>query len=223
MKEAISQSVSNSLIRIHKVITRGLEVSLQHTDTFINQGFPNETTKQGFMIYIQTLASVIHGHHLAEDDLAFPYFENIFPKIPYTHLCQEHERMQKLVDMLQPILSELAESSDSKLLLQKLKIVLENLDEIWHPHYKMEESHIKEERVNALISMEEQMKLNQSFSEHSKKNTGPEFLVIPFMLYNLNPVDRADFAAAFPPVVTQELVPHVWKDQWAPMQPFLLE
>jgi hypothetical protein len=43
------------------------------------------------------------------------------------------------------------------------------------------------------------------------------------MLYNLEGADRAHFMAVLPPEITQQLVPVVWKDEWAPMKPFLLD
>jgi len=33
---------------------------------------------------------------------------------------------------------------------------------------------------------------------------------------------RRLFSANMPPVVTQELVPQVWKEKWLPMQPFFV-
>jgi hypothetical protein len=47
--------------------------------------------------------------------------------------------------------------------------------------------------------------------------------VVPFLLYNLPPEERAIFSQGMPPVVTQELVPVVWKEKWSPMKPFLLD
>jgi hypothetical protein len=46
---------------------------------------------------------------------------------------------------------------------------------------------------------------------------------VPFILYNLSAEDRAIMAQQMPPAVSQELVPIVWKEQWAPMVPFLLD
>ncbi len=54
------------------------------------------------------------------------------------------------------------------------------------------------------------------------KHSGPDYLVVPFLLYNLSPEDRATMSAEMPPVVTQQLVPVVWKEKWQPMSPFLL-
>ena len=46
--------------------------------------------------------------------------------------------------------------------------------------------------------------------------------MVPFILYNLAPGERALMAAGMPAAVTQQLVPGPWKEKWAVMQPFLL-
>jgi hypothetical protein len=51
----------------------------------------------------------------------------------------------------------------------------------------------------------------------------PDPVLVPFILYNLSAEDRAIMAQQMPPAVSQELVPIVWKEQWAPMVPFLLD
>jgi hypothetical protein len=48
-------------------------------------------------------------------------------------------------------------------------------------------------------------------------------LGVPFVLYNLPAQERAIQARTMPSAVVEELVPVVWKEQWAPMQPFLLD
>lgn len=42
------------------------------------------------------------------------------------------------------------------------------------------------------------------------------------MLYNLEPGPRPLMSAGMPSEVIEQLIPVAWKDQWAPMQPFLL-
>jgi hypothetical protein len=63
----------------------------------------------------------------------------------------------------------------------------------------------------------------QQSAELSFKNMGPHYLVVPFMLYNLEPGPRSILASRMPSEMTEQLVPVAWKDQWAPMKPFLLE
>jgi hypothetical protein len=59
--------------------------------------------------------------------------------------------------------------------------------------------------------------------EHSQEYSKPDFLVIPFLLYNLPLEDRIIFSQGMPPILTEQMVPVVWKDKWAPMKPFLLQ
>jgi hypothetical protein len=51
----------------------------------------------------------------------------------------------------------------------------------------------------------------------------PTYLAVPFLLYDLPPEEKAIQARGMPPELTEQLVPVVWKEQWAPMKPFLLD
>ena len=74
----------------------------------------------------------------------------------------------------------------------------------------------------ALLEIEEHIRLGKMFAEHNQEHSGPDYLVVPFLLYNLSAEDRAIMSQEMPPVVTQQLVPVAWKEKWAPMSPFLL-
>jgi len=63
----------------------------------------------------------------------------------------------------------------------------------------------------------------QAAREASSLTAMSAALAIPFLFYNLEDDDRTHFMSVMPPQVTQELVPFVWKDIWAPMKPFLLD
>jgi hypothetical protein len=47
------------------------------------------------------------------------------------------------------------------------------------------------------------------------------FLLVPFLLGNLSGKDRTSMSREIPWLVTRVLVP-VWRNKWAPMEPFLL-
>lgn len=138
MSRSSSPSVVAELVRIHLVITRGLKVASENSQSFAQRGYPDASTREGFVSYVRSLASSLHAHHLTEDDLAFPYFREKMPDAPFDLLSAHHRQM------------------------------------------------------------------------------------VPFLLYNLPPEKRAAFAQMLPPVVTQQLVPVVWKEKWEPMKPFLL-
>jgi hemerythrin-like domain-containing protein len=218
MSEIQKPNVAVELIRIHKVITRGLEVAIERSQAFAQEGFPDASTQQGFVSYVQALASVLHGHHLTEDDLAFPYFREKLPEMPVEQLSAEHRRME-------PILEEIRVALDGKIAtatLEELNSALMRIAELWRPHIWKEEQSFDPEIVGALLDVNEQVRLVQQFAQHSQQHGGPDYLVVPFMLYNLSPDDRAAFSQAMPPIVTQQLVPIVWKEKWEPMVPFLL-
>jgi hypothetical protein len=106
--------------------------------------------------------------------------------------------------------------------LRDIEAGLVKVDSIWHPHIQIEQEHIVE-KADAMLPVEEQVRLVRLFGEYSQKHSGPPYLAVPFMLYNLDKDERAVFAKAMPAEVTGHLVPVVWKEQWASMAPFLLE
>jgi hypothetical protein len=93
---------------------------------------------------------------------------------------------------------------------------------MWHPHIGIEQDYFAPEKVGPLLPPKEHIRLSRLFMEHSRKNSGPDYLVVPFLLYNLAPEERVFFARKMPLIVTRLLVPVIWKKQWAPMRPFLL-
>ena len=179
--------------------------------------------RQGFVTYVQTLAWVLHGHHVGEDQAAFPFFRQKQIDAPYLLLVAEHGQMQAILDEVAPALDRLAAEPGDRKSLAFVHQALSQLAGIWQPHIAREEAHLTEQAIAAAISVEEQISLAQEFAQHGQQNSGPAYLAVPFVLYNLSAEDRAAMIRVMPPEVTQHLVPVVWKDQWAPMKPFLLD
>ena len=100
---------------------------------------------------------------------------------------------------------------------------VKRLSDLWFRHIGVEEFHLSAEEAGELLTTDEQITLAQQFAQHNQEHAKPDYLAVPFVLYNLEPADRAVMNAAMPPIVTQQLVPVAWKEQWAPMKPFLLE
>jgi hypothetical protein len=94
---------------------------------------------------------------------------------------------------------------------------------LWQPHIGIEEVVFSPEVAAEVMTVPETIEMAQKAAAHSAQHSEPAPLSIPFLLYNLEGDDRAHFVAVLPPELTQQLVPVVWKDEWAPMKPFLLE
>jgi hypothetical protein len=164
----------------------------------------------------------LHAHHLTEDDLVFPYFREKMPEVPFDLLSAQHREMVPLLEEINRSIEAMTAHKETSGSLYSLNRNLSRITEIWHPHIKTEEDHFTKERVDALIKMDEHIRLCGLFAEHGRKHAGPDYLIVPFLLYNLPPDKRADLVRMLPPMVTQQLVPVVWKEKWEPMRPFLL-
>lgn len=221
MAEVTGPNLAQDLRRIHQIITRGLDVSIENASRVEREGSSDWRLAQGYRSYVAALLSFLNAHHLAEDDVAFPYFVERLPDVPFGRLVEEHERMVGVIQRAQEAMEEMEPLSSKG--LRDLEDALREIREMWHPHIMVEEVGFDVERLAEMLPPEEHVRLAGMMAQHSMQHSGPDYLVVPFALYNLPPKERAIMAAAMPPVVTEQMVPKTWKEQWAPMQPFLLE
>jgi hemerythrin-like domain-containing protein len=208
--------VAGSLLWIHKIISRALNLSIQKCDEYLGkQGIPSEEAA-GFVMYVTTLKWITHSHHLTEDDMAFPYFRDKL-EAPYPRLQDDHQAIARILVNLDKCLSEVSSGG-----VGKLREVLGEFDKLWGPHIKIEEEHFTADKLNRVAGMQEQVDLAARFAEHGQKNAGPGPLALPFLFYNLEGADREGFLMHFPWIVKKVLVPIIWRGKWKPMSSFLL-
>jgi hemerythrin-like domain-containing protein len=222
MSESKTPNIAQDLRLIHAVVTRSLQVAVDSSRSFVQKGYPDTSTREGFIAYVRSFVSVLHAHHQTEEEVAFPYFRDSFPDAPYDLLLVQHRFIASALDDVRGALEKAAAETQAGEPVNGLNQTLSRISGLWHPHIAIEEDHFTVEKAGALIGVEEHVKLGRMFMEHSQQHSGPDYLVVPFLLHNLPPGERAIFAASMPPVVTQELVPVLWKEKWAPMMPFLL-
>ncbi len=208
--------VVGGLLRIHKIISRGLSISIRKCEEYNGKRTvpPGET--KGFLMYVSTLKWVIHAHHLSEDDIAFPFFKAHL-EAPYNRLKDDHNAMARLLESFDQSLLEVSSSG-----VGKLREVLVELDKIWSPHIKIEEDNFTAEKLHTVIGMKEQMNIAKKLGEHGTRNSGPGPQSLPFMFYNLEGKDREAFMQPIPWIAKKVLVPIIWRNQWKPMSPFFL-
>ena len=208
--------VAESLLCIHKIISRGLHVSIQKCDEYLGtRGIPPEEAA-GFLMYVTTLKWITHAHHLSEDEIAFPYFRDKL-EAPYNRLGEDHQALARILVSLDKCLSEISSGG-----VGKLRELLGEFDKLWGPHIRIEEDKFTAEKLNPVAGMQEQADLYARLDEHGRKNAGPGPLALPFMFYNLEGTDREAFLMPLPWIVKKVLVPIVWRGKWKPMSPFLL-
>ena len=215
-------SLARALVTIHKVITRGLDVTQTRSQSFAEEGLSDATLRSGFVSYARTLVPLTHAHHLAEDDVLFPTFRGKIPDAPWNLLIVQHREIAPLLDQLKVATDEAEASPQAAGPLSRINRIAAALAEMWQLHIAEEERIFSPDRMDATVAPDEQGRILQLVREHAREHGGPPELEVPFILHNLSPEDRAALSAEMPPIISQELVPVVWKDQWAPMKPFLL-
>ena len=210
-------NVGEDILRIHRVLTRSLTVSIQ----FLQQAEQPDNLHHGFMLYLRALSALLHAHHLGEDEIGFPFWRTKSPFAPLNNLIRDHLRMMPLLEKIEIWLN--SESGWEAPHLRRLQGILEELNAIWLWHIQLEESVMGPEKADALLTPAENQQLARQLATHGQEHAQPDALVLPFILYNLPVEDRAVMAQIFPPLVTRQLVPVEWKPVWEPMKPFLLE
>jgi hemerythrin-like domain-containing protein len=215
-------TVAGDLIRIHHVITRALSLSIEEIGMFEQKEGISESLREGFINYLRSLLSLFHSHHLVEDDLIFPYFKKNQLSAPYETMNEQHQALLPVLDNFEKSIDNWVNDPSNQEFIANLRETLEQLQQLWIPHFQLEEEYLCEEKISSLLSDEEQVKLAHEFGEYAAKHIDKDYLVIPFILYNLSPEERALMSKIFPSNVTEELVPHIWKDQWESMSPFFL-
>ena len=216
-------NIGEDYIRFHKVMTRGLAVSLQNINEFLQIGAVKKLNRDGFIKYVQSFSSVLHGHHQAEDEKIFPYFKDKLPEVPYKRLISEHEIFNDGLQEINTGINHLKSGNDELDSLKLLKSGFNKIDQIWHPHIQIENTQLYERIRSLNIDLEEMIRLQKDDKKFFQEHTGPAYLVMPFVLYNLSPEDRAILTQGSPDIVAKQLLSIEWKDKWTPMQPFLLK
>jgi hemerythrin-like domain-containing protein len=223
MPDVGTPNVGADMLRIHSVITRGLSVSIERSAGFAQDGYPDAATQEGFVLYVQTLVSVLSAHHLSEDEVAFPYLRPKLPDVSFDELMADHRVMEEILEELKVIAEAVGAEAQPGDSLNDLNRTVTRLSDLWHPHIQKEERFYDVEKMAALMDVDEHARLEKALSEYSQQHLQQPYLGIPFVLYNLPADERAIMTAMMPPAVTQQLVPVEWKEMWAPMQPFLLD
>ncbi len=218
MFEPSPRNVGEDVLRIHRAITRGLMMSILFLQDPENQsGFHH-----GFTLYLRALSALLHAHHLGEDEIGFPFWRKKIPFAPFPNLIRDHMRMTPLLERIEIWLNT-GESMQGAKSIAGIHSVLTELNTIWLLHIQMEENVIGPAQAAARLTPEENLQLSNQLAAHGQEHAQPGALVIPFILYNLQPEDRMAMEDVFPSIVIQQLVAVEWKPVWEPMKPFLLE
>jgi hypothetical protein len=226
-KEAVQMTkeqeakIAVSFFNIHNIITRGLRVSLESARDILQGGFQGERNREGFFNYVRSLTSVMNAHHLTEDDIAFPYFRDKLPEADFDDWTCWHGKMAEDLDEINLAVEKCEKKDEFETELRIIENVLARLNEGW-PYHIQPETDDFINKADALVPVEEQLRLVRQFSEYVLEKATPLYLTVPFMLNNLSLEDRQVFSQWIPAEGILNLVPVAWKEKWSSMGPYLM-
>jgi hypothetical protein len=154
--------------------------------------------KEGAELYEESLYATIIAHHKTEDEATFPYFRDKLPGVDFDELIEDHHKLTNLVKQKD----------------------IEKIKELWTAHIKKEEGYFTQEKLDELLTPEEQMQHRMLVGQTAGKHSQPPFLVMPMAIYNLTEDERKVFTHMLPPEVLK-MVDSEWKEKWEPMRPLL--
>ena len=221
MAKQQDSNIAVSFFNIHNIITRGLQVSLESVQRILQGGFQGEMDQEGFFNYIRALSSVLNAHHLTEDDLAFPYFRDKLPEAPFDNWMYWHKKMVVILDEINLAMEKCEKKDQLEAGLRDMENALSRLKEGWPYHIQPETDEFIN-KADALVPVEEQLRLVKLFAEYVLQHALPLHLTVPFMLYNLPMEDRQVFSQWIPAEGILNLISTSWKEKWEAMIPFLL-
>lgn len=205
----------------HKMISRGVDVAIDRIDLFIQEDFPDEQTREGYLNYVDALAVLLDSHHKTEDEIAFPYFQDILPDTHFNWLHQDHDLITGFLEEGVPILDQLKNSGQAKQNLGMLKEVLLKIEDRWSQHIELEEEEFVD-IIDDLSTNKERSQLFTQFGAYNQELLNPHPLTISFMLYNLEPQDRVVIINTHPKDWFIHIDNFEWEAKWQSMKPFLL-
>ena len=223
--------IAGDVLRIHRLVTRALRVSVEESAVYAREGYPDESHRRGLVAYVRCLATLLHAHHITEDESVFPYLRQVLPDAPYEALTAQHHAMDPILDRIRAALEGVADSDQAGPALEALHHSLEQMNALWHAHIAQEEAHVSAERIGVVVDDAEQAQMSVVFAREGRRHQMglvPLYWLLPFLLYNLEGQDRQWMLNQMPSprlswIVTGVLLPWIWRKRWEPMAPFLLD
>jgi hemerythrin-like domain-containing protein len=213
-----AKHLSNGLDLIHRVLSRPLDIGISHIDGCIGLKKVDMENHEGFKDYISSLVTVFNAHHHGEDEILFPTFEKKIKNADFSMLKKQHKELHPLVVQ---IATKIDVDNPSLYQYEEIRNLLKEIKDLWNEHRDNEEQ-IVELEMEPVMSLAEQIELNNKLSKHGQSMSEPANLVLPFLIYNLEGAERDEFIDDMPWILKKFIVPIVWKSKWEKMRPFLL-
>ena len=220
-KSAIRE-VGGDFVRVHRIITRALQVTAERSASFARPGYPDARAGEGFTLYVQSLAALLYGHHVTEDNVAFLYFRSVMPEAPFDRMSAQHRHMVSTIEELGRAVEDARTSIRTGEALVSVNLASVRMQELWLPHAELEETYVGPVHVASVLDMAERVRVGRTLSLEAQKHLRPLSRIVSFLLYKMTSEDRTSMAKGMLGLVGGLSVRLLWRRNWKAMSAFLL-
>lgn len=153
-------------------------------------------------------ATMLRAHHDLEEEVILPLLRSKGADGPWDTIATEHEALTGALEGAITARGGRAE-------------LLEALHALVVPHMEGEEEVLTESYWRELLSADEARAFGKDIAAHSKAHLTPATKMLPLVLYNLDPEERAAFTEPMPGFLVNGLVPYAFRAAWRPLRPFM--
>ncbi len=157
---------------------------------------------------IEAGATMLAAHHDYEEDLLLPLLRSKGAEGPWDQIHDEHGSLTSALEQLKHARGGRAE-------------MLQAIHDDVVPHMAGEEAVLTEGFWRELLSEEEARAFGKQVAAHSRAHLVPAARMLPLVLYNLDPDERAEFTEPMPGFVVRGLVPYAFRASWRMLRPFM--
>lgn len=158
---------------------------------------------------IEAAVTMVRGHHRYEDELLLPLLQKKGAQGPWVVVAREHEQLAALLSRL-----DRARGDDRVALLCQIR-------ELVVPHMAEEEAHLTEAAWRGWLTDDEASAYGKEVAAHSRASMKPATKLLPLILFNLTPGERAAFTERMPSFLVNGLVPYAFRPMWRGLRPFM--
>ncbi len=148
---------------------------------------------------LEAAGAALRAHHALEDEVLLPALRARGAAGPWERVASDHH----------DVAARLAAGD------------VRGLAELLPGHFALEEEVLTEASWRALLTEDEARALGKAIATHSRAHLRPAAKLLPLLLFNLDPDERARFTARMPRFVTAGLVPIVFRGAWRGLRPWM--
>jgi len=212
--------LKNYFSLIHKIISRGINISLKGGQDIIGGTVFDDNIIRGYLSYVRMTGLMLDTHHRTEDDIAFPYFKESLPDTHFLWLREDHDLITGFLEALSLIMDVLESGSLTLENFEILNQVLLKIEDRWTQHIELEEEEFID-LIDSLAPPDARKYLVVQFFQYNEPLLEPYYLSFPFMLFNLKASDRQHWSENLSTQILQKIETAPWKEKWSPMAPYL--